>query len=134
MSVLTFPSPFILHIILESPAVIAFALFPSATLQSKQPEAHPVIRQYALLLLTTVLIAAVFACQPDDTQGTNIHVQRLEQQVAGALALYHIGPMTRAAGKIIDGEIRGLQVMPFVHMLSHGVCGIALAGRAYQTW
>ena len=137
MSEVNIASPFVLHMILECPAVIAFGLFPSATLRSEQPEAHPVIRQYALLLFTSILIAACFASQPFDTQAGNIHVQRLEQQVAGALALYHIGPMMRAASKITDKEIsktRGFRMMPFLHLLSHGVCGMALAGRACRLW
>ncbi len=135
MSQVTWRStPFLFHVILETPAVIAFALFPSATLRMKQPEAHPVIRQYALLLLTTILIAVLFAFQSDDVQASSLHAQKLEYQVAGALSLYHVGPMIRAIGKLTNRDIGGLQMMPCVHLLSHGICCTALAGRAYQIW
>ena len=126
--------PFILHVILESPAAVAFALFPSATLRTPQPEAHALIRQYALSLLTTVLIAAVFARQPHDLQANNAHIQRLEQQVAGALALYHVGPMIRAARKYRARQEQDRRMMPCLHFFSHGACGMALAGRACQAW
>ena len=126
--------PFIFHVILESPAAVAFALFPSATLRSPQPEAHAVIRQYALLLLTSVLIAAIFAYQPHNSLASHVHVQRLEQQVAGALAMYHIGPVARAARRIRAREGQGRQMMLCLHLLCHGACGMALAGRAYQAW
>ncbi len=135
MSAFTFASaPFLFHVIMESPAIIAFALFPSATLRSRQPDAHAVIRQYALLLLTTVFIAAFFAFQSHDMQGSSVQAQKLERQVAGALALYHMGPMTRAAGKIRDWENRGHRLMTIVHLLTHGACGMTLAGRACHIW
>lgn len=125
--------PFICHIILEVPAALAFALFPSATLRSSQPDAHAVIRQYALLLVTTVVIAVIFGFGIHEPQAVNPHVHRLERQVAGALALYHLGPMVRAGYRIWHRE--GVSIWtPCVHLLCHGAAGTVLAGRAYDTW
>ena len=90
---------FFTHIILESGAACAFFRNPSFTLAQPQPHAHQVIRQYALLLISTNLIAANFLFQQQPSA--------LSSRVAGALALYHLGPITRAALKISSGEERG---------------------------
>ncbi|KAL9052935.1 MAG: hypothetical protein Q9206_004110 [Seirophora lacunosa] len=53
--------PFLFHIIVEVPASIAFFLHPSMTLSQRQGHAHAVIRQYALLLMASNLIAYAFS-------------------------------------------------------------------------
>ena len=127
------PLPFFFHVVLETPAAVAFALFPSATLRSPQLDAHAVIRQYALSLFSTILIAASFAFWPHDLPALDPHVHRLERQVAGALALYHIGPMARAGYRIWYREGQSYRI-PCLHLLSHGAGGMTLAGRAYGIW
>ena len=127
--------PFILHLVIELPAAFAFAFSPSTTLSVPQPYAHAVIRQYALLLLSTNIIAAIFifrghkACTIDNDGLT-------ERRVAGALALYHCGPLIRAGRRIWRGEEdkRGLSGQPWVHSVAHAVCGLALAGRSMDWW
>ena len=127
--------PFVFHIILETPAAVAFALFPSATLEAPQPQAHAVIRQYALLLLTTVLISAVFASQSHDSPAHESRVLELEHEVAGALAMYHLGPVIRAVYKLRNRFKEGRSWRtPCLHLLSHGATGMALAGRALILW
>ncbi|KAL8796335.1 MAG: hypothetical protein Q9195_001242 [Heterodermia aff. obscurata] len=86
-----FSIPFFLHIIGEFGAATGFFLRPSQTLNRPQPDAHAVIRQYALLLTSTNLIAAIFLFQSQPTP--------VSTKVAGALALYHLGPLTRAGLK-----------------------------------
>ncbi|KAI4280105.1 MAG: hypothetical protein L6R35_005975 [Caloplaca aegaea] len=72
--------PFLLHMIVELPASIAFFLNPSMTLSQSQPHAHAVIRQYALLLMSSNIIAYNFIFRsPDETSAS----------VAAALAVYH---------------------------------------------
>lgn len=134
MYITTYSTPFLFHIILETPAAIAFALFPSATLRTPQIQAHAVIRQYALLIWSTVLISAAFACWSNDLLSLDPHTRMLEHQVAGALALYHLGPLARAGRRMWDVEGRCWRAMPCLHLLSHGACGMALAGRAYDLW
>ena len=92
--------PFLLHILGELSASAGFFLRPSQTLRKPQPEAHAVIRQYALLLTSTNLIAAIFLFQG--------HATVISAKVAGALALYHLGPLTRAAMKVRTGEKMGI--------------------------
>ena len=74
--------PFFLHILGEFGASVGFFFRPSQTLQRPQPHAHGVIRQYALLLTSTNLIAAIFLTQNHPTE--------ISRKVAGALALYHL--------------------------------------------
>lgn len=124
--------PFILHIIIELPAALSFAFFPSATLSIAQPHAQAVIRQYALLLLSTIIIAAVFSLQDRGGHGPNMP----ERGVASALALYHLGPLIRAGHRSRRGEGtgRGLLGQPWLHVLVHVLCCLALGGRGWLWW
>lgn len=124
--------PFILHIIIELPAATSFALTPSATLSIPQPHAQGVIRQYALLLLSTIIIAASFVLQ--DCRGEEPKMP--ERSVASALALYHLGPLIRAANRSQRGEGtgRGLLGQPWLHVLVHVLCCLALSGRGWLWW
>ena len=123
--------PFICHIVLEVPAALAFALFPSATLRRPQPDAHAVIRQYALSLVTTVVIAIIFGFGLHEPEVLDPYVRKLERQVAGALALYHLGPMTRATYRIWSTEGASYWT-PCLHLLCHGAGGTVLVGRAFD--
>lgn len=121
---LHFSIPFFLHILTEVPASGSFFLHPSLTLQTPQPGAHGVIRQYALLLASTTLIAAIFLLQPPS---------KTSCQVAAALALYHVGPLTRAVSRARAEEsirIRGGLGWPWVHAGFHGLCIAALIQEA----
>lgn len=115
--------PLLLHILIELPASLNFFFRPSATLAVEQPYAHAVIRQYALLLMTSNLIALIFLYQPPDA---------VSRKIAGAMALYHFGPLVRAGCRIWDGERNGEGGLggPWVHMGLHGVCGGALILKA----
>jgi hypothetical protein len=121
--------PFLFHIIVEFPASVGFFLRPSATLVVPQPHAHAVIRQYALLLASTNLVAGAFLFNPSSPSSA---------QVAGALALYHVGPLMRAWNRIRaeertkceQGDWRG----PWLHLGVHGICTAALMGEAFQLW
>ena len=108
-----------LHVFIEIPAALLFLINPSATLPVAQPYAHPVIRQYALLLICSSLIAAFFTVHNDNT---------ISCHVAGALALYHLGPLVRAVSRVLRKE-SGKTVMgnPWMHLAAHGICATALA-------
>lgn len=121
--------PFALHIVVEVPAVLQFALYPSSTLQVPQPHAHAVVRQYALLLLSTIVIAVIFVV----ASGDQIWIER---GVAGSLSLYHLGPIIRAIDRGQRGEGRGRRSLqrPWMHAVVHLTCWIALAGRGFDLW
>lgn len=121
--------PFLLHIIIELPAALRFALYPSSTLQAPQPYAHAVLRQYALLLLSSIVIAAIFAFASGDRDW-------IERGVAGSLSLYHLGPAFRAFYRRRRGEGRGTSWLqqPGMHAIVHLTCWIALAGRGFNLW
>lgn len=114
-------SGFLLHIIVETPAILGFIFFPSATLQAKQAHAHPVIRQYGLLLLASSLIASsVLNCEAPT--GT-IPYGNLQRRIAGALALYHVGPVLRATVRLFRNENQGGAFgSPVLHLVSHACC------------
>ena len=117
--------PFFLHIIGEFGAATGFFLRPSQTLNRPQPDAHAVIRQYALLLTSTNLIAAIFLFQSQPTT--------VSTKVAGALALYHLGPLTRAYLKARRGERMGIwegMGGAWVHIVFHSIVTAALAWEA----
>ena len=113
---------FLLHIITEVPASIAFFFKPSMTLSQRQPHAQPVIQQYALLLLASTYIAYVFLYKAKDDSS---------RKVAAALAFYHVGPLIRACCRIRSGGGRTVGIMsvlrnPWVHLLAHLFCFVTL--------
>lgn len=124
--------PFILHILVEAPATLTFALFPSSTLSIPQPHAEAVIRQYALLLLSSNVIAAIFVFRDQSVIAGAV----LEGRVAAALALYHVGPLIRAAVRNRSNEEsgKGLLGQPWLHAWVHALCLVALAGRTMCWW
>ena len=120
---------FLLHILGESFAIFGFAFRPSQTLRQPQPDAHAVIRQFALLLLSTNLIAGIFLFQEKPTN--------ISCKVAGALALYHLGPLARAAMKIYRGEKVGIREGlggAWVHVGYHSVTMASLGWEAIALW
>ncbi|KAI4117013.1 MAG: hypothetical protein LQ345_002670 [Seirophora villosa] len=117
--------PFLLHIIVEFPASIAFFLHPSMTLPQRQAQAHAVIRQYALLLMASNLIAYAFVFRPADGRSAS---------VAAALAIYHLGPLIRAGSRVrgrgaMEREGRFLS-NTWVHLIAHFVCLVSLVYEA----
>lgn len=119
-----------MHITGEMGASYQFFFRPSATLGESQPHAHAVIRQYALLLMSTNLIAAVFLFQEQPTS--------ISCRIAGALALYHLGPLTRAVLKIRDEN--GMRVVDglggaWVHAIYHTTTfGLLLWESTRTSW
>ena len=110
-----------LHILIEIPATIGFLLFPSASLRKPQPQAHAIVRQYGMLLGSTNLIVAILLGSRPSMPG--IVYELLERRVAGALALYHLGPLSRAAARIYRREnARNVFGGPWLNMLLHAIC------------
>lgn len=120
-----FNTPYSLHIFGEFGASYGFFVSPSSTLAQPQPYAHAVLRNYALLLTSTNLIAANFLFQERPSS--------LSCRTAGALALYHLGPLMRAALKIRNGERMGTwkgMGGAWVHVIFHSVTLAALGWEA----
>lgn len=120
MKLTTANAGFVLHIAIEIPAAINFMLFPSKQLQIHTPHAHAVIRQYALLLLSSVLISMLFVSRPADD---------LSRFVAGSLAIYHIGPALRSCGRMSRQKAEAQPVFlseAFLYLCCHFVTGVSL--------
>ena len=123
----------LLHILIETPAAINFFLFPSKQLSAYTPQAHAVIKQYALLLFSSILIAAIFAGRSDDQLGG---------QVAGALAVYHVGPIVRSASRLWQymdpGDNTnwhlGSLAEPALYLVVHVVTGHLLARACWTAY
>lgn len=115
----------VLHLVVETTAAVNFFLRPSATLSTPQPHSHGVIRQYALLLLTTNIIAAAVLKRAvhDDISG----------HIAAALALYHAGPLIRAVSKIRRGITAGIVGGAWLHALSHLLCLVCLLASSFPS-
>ena len=105
---------FLLHLIIETVASINFLLRPSATLSASQPHSHAVIRQYALLLISSNIIAAVML---------NRGIDATSGKVAGALGVYHVGPAVRAVSRILQNNSLN---EPWLHAFLHILCGTCL--------
>jgi len=113
-------NPFLVHAVLETPASLSFFLYPSGQLRTYSPQAHAVIRQYAVLLLSSVIISLIFAFRPLD---------ELSGQVAGALTIYHLAPMVRATGRLMG---RQAVWQPLLFVAAHGVCLAGLVGCCWE--
>jgi hypothetical protein len=125
-SVLSCHWGFLIHIAIEIPACLSFYLFPSRQLGTYTPYAHPVIRQYAVLLFATVLVAMVFLRHPiDETSG----------KVAGALAVYHIAPSLRSIERLTrQSRTRQLTFLSeaALYLLVHVLCCATLLHHAWR--
>lgn len=111
---------FLLHVVIEVPALLNFFFFPSRQLGQETPHAHAIIRQYAVLLLSSILVAMVYIAQPlDDISG----------RVAGALAVYHIAPATRSVARL-KKQAKMQQPLflseAFLYLVVHALCCAAL--------
>lgn len=115
-------NPFLLHALIEAPASLNFFLYPSGQLEIDAPQAHAVIRQYAVLLFSSILVSSIFAFRPFD---------ELNGQVAGALAVYHPAPIVRATSRLM-GRQRGWQPLLFVAV--HGICLAGLVGCCWECY
>ena len=104
---------FALHILVEAPAALFFFFRPSQTLQSPQPHAHAVIRQYALLLMSTNIIAAAAFLRESE---------EITKTIAGALALYHVGPIFRAFSRSMRKTSGTKMGSPWGHAVFHTLC------------
>lgn len=111
---------FLLHVVIEMPAAINFMVQPSKQLGKHTPHAHAIVRQYALLLLSSILIAIIFAPRP---------VNDLTKAVAGSLAIYHIGPALRSWSRLRSQAKRSAPVVwseAALYLVCHLVTGTAL--------
>ena len=117
--------PFVAHIVVETPACINFMFNPSGQLGSPTLNAHAIVRQYALLLLSSVLIASLFVTRDLD---------KLSGQIAGALAVYHVGPSIRAFSRCRNSSSHNNASSLWeaaLYMLVHTIC---LAGLLQCSW
>jgi hypothetical protein len=110
--------PFWVHVFVETPASLNFFFNPSEQLSSPAPQAHAIIKQYAVLLLASNLIALIFALRPLDQTSRN---------VAGAFSIYHLAPFARALSRIFAGDQLYGQGLggPWLHLFVHGLCSVA---------
>lgn len=112
---------FVSHIVVEIPAFAMFMIYPSRQLNHYTPTAHAVIRQYALLLLSSIIISATFAVRPHS---------ELSCYVALALAIYHVGPTLRALSYVVEGLDSSKRHPKFaehcLYAIVHILCGSML--------
>lgn len=111
---------FVFHALIEIPAAINFMFVPSKQLGKYTPHAHAIIRQYALLLLVSVLISLTFATRPTDD---------LSRMVAGSLAMYHIGPALRSVGRLRQQAAQAKPLLlseAALYLVVHIACGTSL--------
>jgi hypothetical protein len=108
---------FLFHTIVEFPACLNFFLFPDDQLSRPAPQAHAIIRQYAVLLLSSVMISMIFTFRVLDTTSG---------KVAGALALYHVAPVLRAGSRVLTRTQlqmeHSLLKQPSLHFIVHSLC------------
>jgi hypothetical protein len=116
--------PFLIHILLETPASLNFFLRPSEQLSVPAPQAHAIIKQYAILLLSSNLVALVFLLRD---------VDETSRAVAGALGVYHFAPLVRAVSRLSAGRQYGKGLGGAgVHAVVHGVALGALGGLSLK--
>ncbi|RVX74668.1 hypothetical protein B0A52_01795 [Exophiala mesophila] len=111
---------FLLHIIFELPACIQFFILPSRQLGIYTPHAHALMRQYAVLLFSSVLISGVFVTRPPS---------EVSAHCAGALAVYHVAPALRSIVRL-QRQIRSKQAVviseAMLFLVVHSLCGAFL--------
>jgi hypothetical protein len=149
--------PFALHSALELLAAAKFFLAPFADTPGLSADTETtahlglIIRQYALLLLSSSLVGLVFAFRP---VSVSVSVSkdrdsggRTTRLVAAALAVYHLGPVYRAYWRIMNPAAAEAVVQepspssssswswggPYLHLLCHGYVFCDLLRSALAT-
>lgn len=117
---------FLIHIFIEIPACINFFFFPSKQIGTHTPQAHALIRQYAVLLLSSVMLAAIFvARKPDD----------LSSKIAATLAIYHVAPSVRSVARLYrQAQARAaiFRSEAFLYLILHSICFAALLQHSWS--
>ena len=110
---------FVAHAMIEIPAAINFMFNPDKQLNLPAPQAHAIIRQYATLLASSVLISLVFIRGPST---------RNSKTVAGSLSIYHIAPFIRSWYRLreLPSDLSMVGSQPFLYASVHLVSGIGL--------
>lgn len=108
--------PFLVHILIETPAAFTFIFTPDKQLQDVSPAARLITQQYGGLLIASNLICLViiFAAGWGD----------VERMIGAALGFYHLWPCVRAWSRlrtIIPGDVHGKAALggPAVHLVVH---------------
>ncbi|KPI45052.1 uncharacterized protein AB675_2557 [Cyphellophora attinorum] len=121
-----YTSPLLHHALIELPASLQFLLLPSRQLSHHTPHAHAIIRQYALLLFCSVLVALALALSPPTTP----IAQLLHGRLVCALGLYHVGPVLRSGARVLEGWKRrgtggwgGKEVEAGIYVVLHLIIG-----------
>ena len=135
--------PFLLHILVETPAALTFILAPSSHLPPAQRPAPRavalVFRSLGGLLLATNLLALVFLTRP---AGLFLAGDDSARLVACVYAFWHLWPCYRAAVRLgggVEGEEEekdgalggGVLGGPVVHLGAHGLLLILFVLSAF---
>lgn len=114
---LFFKMPFLLHVVVETPAAYTFFFKPEKQLNDCSPAAQLILQQYGALLVSSNLI-----CLP---ALRNTKIGDTERLIAVALGFYHIWPCRRAYARmakvVVPGDVAGPKVLggPVVHLVVH---------------
>ncbi|KAF7554962.1 hypothetical protein G7046_g6675 [Stylonectria norvegica] len=103
--------PFILHILIETPAALTFILRPGSHLHPLTPSAALLLKNLGGLLLASNLVALAFVRRPVDD---------LSRHVALALAFWHLWPCYRGGVRCRrrePEEVTGTLGGPGVHLV-----------------
>ncbi|KAF5000757.1 hypothetical protein FGRMN_1525 [Fusarium graminum] len=119
--------PFLIHVLIETPAALTFIFRPSSQLQPLLPSAALILQSFGGLLLTSNLIALILIRRPFDD---------ITRQAALAFCFWHIWPCHRAymrmSGYTKEDEASTTKTLggPVVHLGVH----IALLTMFLGTW
>ena len=117
-------APLLFHAVLETAASLSFALQPERQLPGANEDARAVLLNYSGLLLSTNILAVLFAWRTGFDDATRL--------VAACLAVYHVFPILRASVKIRrgiglkPGEKARVLGGPQIHAMVHGACLVGL--------
>ncbi|KAF5670583.1 hypothetical protein FHETE_4490 [Fusarium heterosporum] len=119
--------PFLVHVLIETPAAFTFIFRPSSQLQPLPPSAALILQSFGGLLLTSNLIALILIRRPFDD---------VTRQAALAFSFWHIWPCHRAymrmCGYTKEDEASTTKTLggPVVHLGVHA----ALLTMFLGTW
>jgi hypothetical protein len=111
--------PFLLHMVVETPAALTFIFTPHKHLHEVQPAARLILQQYGALLLSTNLICLALSTASDSSG-----LDGIERLLAASLGFYHIWPCSRAFARLsgpVAGDVHHKAVLggPLVHLIIH---------------
>jgi len=134
--------PFLLHLLIETPAAVSFIFRPHKQLPRCSPAAVLILRQYGALLLATNLVCLVVLWEELQKEANANHPPPTQRRrlLSAALGTYHAWPIHRAVARLRrdvpgdDAAAASVLGGPLLHLVAHLLCLAAFLAAVFWNY